>query len=74
MRARRSLLFVPGDSRRTIKGVVMFGLDVVCLDKADGGENRRNQQWSNVLLRVAFSNVSRQSCGNSFLHRRPTTA
>lgn len=50
----------------------MFGADVVCLDKADGGENRRNQQWSNVLLRVTFSNVSCQSCGNSFLYRRPT--
>jgi citrate lyase beta subunit len=36
MRVRRSLLFVPGDSRRKIEKAAALGADVVCLDLEDG--------------------------------------
>lgn len=36
MRVRRSLLFVPGDSRRKIEKAVTLGADCVCLDLEDG--------------------------------------
>jgi citrate lyase beta subunit len=36
MRVRRSLLFVPGDSRRKIEKAAAIGADVVCLDLEDG--------------------------------------
>jgi citrate lyase beta subunit len=36
MRVRRSLLFVPGDSRRKIEKAATLGADVVCLDMEDG--------------------------------------
>jgi citrate lyase beta subunit len=36
MRVRRSLLFVPGDSRRKIEKAATLGADVVCLDLEDG--------------------------------------
>ncbi|MGQ0600808.1 MAG: HpcH/HpaI aldolase/citrate lyase family protein, partial [Anaerolineales bacterium] len=36
MRVRRSLLFVPGDSRRKIEKAVTLGADVICLDMEDG--------------------------------------
>jgi citrate lyase beta subunit len=36
MRVRRSLLFVPGDSRRKIEKAAAIGADVVCLDMEDG--------------------------------------
>ena len=36
MRVRRSLLFVPGDSRRKIEKALTLGADCVCLDLEDG--------------------------------------
>ncbi len=36
MRVRRSLLFVPGDSRRKIDKALTLGADCVCLDLEDG--------------------------------------
>lgn len=36
MRVRRSLLFVPGDSRRKIEKAATLGADCVCLDLEDG--------------------------------------
>lgn len=36
MHIRRSLLFVPGDSRRKIEKAATLGADVVCLDMEDG--------------------------------------
>jgi citrate lyase beta subunit len=36
MRVRRSLLFVPGDSRRKIEKAITLGADCVCLDLEDG--------------------------------------
>jgi len=36
MKVRRSLLFVPGDSRRKIEKAAALGADVVCLDMEDG--------------------------------------
>lgn len=36
MRVRRSLLFVPGDSRRKIEKSLTLGADCVCLDLEDG--------------------------------------
>lgn len=36
MRIRRSLLFVPGDSRRKIEKALTLGADCICLDLEDG--------------------------------------
>ena len=56
MRVRRSLLFVPGDSRRKIDKALTLGADCVCLDLEDGVALNQ-KQVARDSIRYALQNL-----------------
>jgi len=52
MRVRRSLLFVPGDSRRKIEKAVTLGADCVCLDLEDGVALNQKQAARDAIAKA----------------------
>jgi hypothetical protein len=65
MRVRRSLLFVPGDSRRKIEKAVTLGADVICLDLEDGvALNQKQAARDSTPLLTPKKNAQSAQCGN----------
>jgi citrate lyase beta subunit len=44
MRARRALLYVPGDDFHKIEKAISFGVDCICMDLEDGVATNRKKQ------------------------------
>lgn len=50
MRARRALLYMPGDDDRKIRKALTLGVDTICMDLEDGvATNRKSEARQNVL-------------------------
>lgn len=63
MRARRALLYMPGDDRHKIEKAATLGVDCVCMDMEDGvAPNRKAQaraQIASALVEVNFTRSER---------------
>ena len=70
MRARRALLYTPGDDRHKIEKAATLGVDCVCMDMEDGvASNRKAEaraQISAALLEINFSGTERLVRINAF--------
>lgn len=50
MRARRTLLYMPGDDRRKIKKATTLGVDSICMDLEDGvAPNRKGEARAGII-------------------------
>src|SRR5512138_3484298 len=49
MRARRALLYMPGDDRRKIEKAATLGVDCICMDMEDGVAVSRKAEARSVI-------------------------
>ncbi|MDP2976187.1 MAG: aldolase/citrate lyase family protein, partial [Anaerolineales bacterium] len=52
MRARRALLYMPGDDRHKIEKALTFGVDCLCLDMEDGVTLNRKDDARHIIARA----------------------
>lgn len=55
MRARRALLYVPGDDKHKIEKATALGVDCICMDMEDGVAANRKQQARQTIAEALLS-------------------
>jgi citrate lyase beta subunit len=62
MRARRALLYMPGDDMHKIRKAATLGVDCVCLDMEDGvAQNRKAEARATIVQALGSLNFGARS-------------